>query len=469
MPEGRNPVAAVHYYYLLKSDDKKLGEVWSRLSGGAGGGEGGLKSLPATEAQPGELCSIVHRIEASGLDLCLATLPGIAVVEAVYHAAENERLNDRWRAALKQLNGDRDRVLSGDVSLFSETTLLVTGEHPGEEVAAAACEVTGIDDVLASSLDPATAGGGSPRLLCLPEDSGARRAYYALAADNANAVLSTIFPEVDSQIRKIDYSASYFEQQRLTIAQERSEADKQVGALLHRQIVAGKGRPKTTEMLEEQITSLSKIYGVLATDSLLIRDSGEQLENDIHGLDRSLGSILSRAAWSEDEIGAHYSALFNGKLADIRDETRNLDFSRENARAAVEIVRTEVEIMRAGEDAAIQSQTRELLHRSLTLQQERLALRVAATFVEFVLVFYYVLKSWEGVVGTESFEQIPSFLRMLVVLMISGGTAIGTHFVAQGLQRRKLKGRSLFWLVLAVGTVVSATAVMIIATVTSAR
>ncbi|MEK7816956.1 MAG: hypothetical protein AAB281_01740, partial [Actinomycetota bacterium] len=135
----------------------------------------------------------------------------------------------------------------------------------------------------------------------------------------------------------------------------------------------------------------------------------------------------------------------------------------------VEIVRTEVEIMRAGEDAAIQAQTRELLHRSLMLQQERMALRLAATFVEFVLVFYYVLKSWEGVVGIETFERIPSLLRMLVVFMIAGGTALGTHFVAQGLQRRKFESKTLLWLLLALVAIVSAAAMMIIVTMTSAR
>lgn len=467
MPEGRNPVAAVHYFYLLKSDDARLREVWSQLSGDSTGGKASV-SIPEAGSQPADLRSIVHSVETDGLDLCLASLPGIAVIEAIYRAQDEKNIAGRWRAVLKPVEADRERVLSGG-ALFSETTLLVTGECLTEEVASAASEVTGIDSVLASSLDSAIAGGENPQLLCLPMDNGSRRAFYALAAENPDGILATVFPDIDSQIRKIDYSSSYFEQQRLTISQERSDADRKVGALLHRQIVAGEKQPRTAATLEEQIASLSKTYGILATDSLLIRDSGEQLENDINRLDRSLGSILSRAAWSEDEIGAHYLEKFRDKLADIRDEARNHDFSRENARAAVEIVRTEVEIMRAGEDAAIQAQTRELLHRSLMLQQERMALRLAATFVEFVLVFYYVLKSWEGVVGTEAFEQIPSFLRMLVVFMISGGTALGTHFAAQGLQRRKLKGRSLFWLALAVGVVVSAAAIMIIVTVTSAR
>lgn len=470
MPEGKNAVVAIHYYYLLKSNEKSLGETWSLLLDRAGG-EAEKQEPPGSLAgETGEHCRIVKSADGRDFDLRLAVLPGLAVVEAVYRDGTDGDLAAHWRGALKRLDGDRERVLTGGVSLFGETTLLVAGDRSEDEVKSAALEAAGAGKALVSHLNPEVAGDGKPLLLFLPGAGGEKRDYYALAAAATDTIVFTTFPELASLIRKIDRSASYFEVQRNTITDERSDTDRQVGSLLHRQVVAGKEASKTPEKLEQQVNDLSKMYGVLATDSLLIRNSQEQLETELRQYGRTFGALLSPGG--KDETGSYFASIFNTELEAIRDEIRNLDFSRENARAAIEIVRTEVELLRAGEDVAIQSQTRELLLRSLTLQQERMALRVAATFVEFVLVFYYVLKSWESIAGGETFNRIPALLRILVVALIAGGTAMGTHYVAQAIQHRNLKESRtgiIIWLSVAVAALLLAATIMVIVTVTSSQ
>ena len=232
-----------------------------------------------------------------------------------------------------------------------------------------------------------------------------------------------------------------------------------MGSLLHRQVVGGTAEARGAAILENQITSLSRMFGVLATDALLIRQSSDSISRDIKRLTREfrqLGGPLD----GPNEIGEYYLSRFNADLAEAEAERRNLDFARQNAQAAIEVVRTQVEILRAGEEAAIQQQSQEILSRSLVLQKERLALQVAAGFIEFVLVYYYVLKSWEDIAGAEAFDRISVPLRALVVGAFSGSVAVGTHYLAQVLQRESWKSRG-FWISAAVLVLSAAFMVML--------
>ena len=215
-----------------------------------------------------------------------------------------------------------------------------------------------------------------------PDLTDGGRDYYAIAAVDPQTFTATIFPEMDSLIKKLGRTARYFEQQRQTIVSERADVDREVGALLHRQVVTDTTGAVGAALLEDQIVSLSRMFGMLATDSLLVRRSSEGISRYIKQLNRELKAIT--VPGSSDEIGAHYINHFSLDLAETHAESHNLDFSRQNAQAAIEVVRTQVEIMRAGEEAAIQQQSQEILSRSLVLQKERLALQVAAGFVEFV-------------------------------------------------------------------------------------
>lgn len=465
MPESRASIAAVHYYYLLKDEEDALRQIWSGLAlktGDAAAPKAALDMAPSG-GEPASRCTVVHRVEGTDLDLCLAMLPDLAVVEAIYRERGQGASHRLWPAALKRIETDRDKALAGGIPVFGETTLLVAPGEPESELVPAAVAAAGARQALVSELRPELAGGGSPLLVNLPGPGGEARGYFALAAAEADEILSTAFPEADSAIKKLNHSVPYFGQQRTTIAGERAEVDRQVGSLLHRRVVAGKGADKQADKLEQQIASLSKMYGVLATDSLLMQQAGDRLAADMQLLNRAFEFLLSREAGARNEIGEHYLAVFGSERGAVQSEAQSLNSSRENTKAAIEIVRTEVELLRAGEDAAIQSQTKELLLRSLTLQQERMALRVAATFVEFVLVFYYILKSWEGIVGVATFERIPSSLRLAVVAAIAGGTAAGTHFVAQAVQRRSWRNIAILTAV-AVVAFTLATLTMVVAT-----
>ncbi|MHB8858495.1 MAG: hypothetical protein ACYC6Z_03285 [Thermoleophilia bacterium] len=487
MPGTADRLAAVHFYYLLKSDDEELHKLWSALTGGAP--RPAAPELEFLEEGNGEEgsgggCRIVHRVESGATGVCLMSLPDLSVIEVSYPAGEGA-LEEVWRQASAAIEADRARLSEQASGVFGETTVLV-GPALGataEDMRAAAGYA---GPVLSSNLTPGTipdAAAAGPLLLAhFPGHSRGGRDFYAVASDDPAVFIDNVFPLMDSLIKKLIRTASYFEQQRQTIASERSEVDRDVGSLLHRQVVGGAaaasaaggvsapGAPEDSgaASLEGQINALSRMFGMLATDSLLIRQSSESMAGDIKLLQGEFAR-LGNAGGNEpggnnagaNEISGHYLGRFNADLAEAKAEAKKLEFARQNAQAAIEVVRTQVEILRAGEEAVIQQQSQEILSRSLVLQKERLALQVAAGFIEFVLVFYYVLKSWEGIAGTETFDHVSRLARFVVVGAFSGSAAIGTHYLAQVLQRDSLKSRGLWFsvavLVLSAGAMVMLT------------
>lgn len=456
-------LTAVHYIYLLKEDQEDMSRLWASLTEAAQGQVASSPALGLTETEKGPegYCHIVHRARGADLELCLVMLADLAAIQIIYHGDAQGTLAEKWSSTMELVVTDRQRLQEHGVTVFGETTLLVAPGESSPEFAEAAAALIGAASVLETDLDPELARGGRPALLCLLGHGQAGRDFYALAADDPEAVTATIFPQVDSLIKKLSRAAAYFEEQRNTIIKERTEVDRDVGALLHQQVVAGRQDTADTTGLEQRIEALSRMFGILATDSLLVRQAGDRLEHDIAQLDQVLGRLVGGTA-GVDEIGAHFLATFRSELGSAREEAAHLEFSRQNAQAAIEVVRIQVELLRAGEGAAIQEQTRQLLSRSVVLQKERLVLQVAAGFVEFVLVFYYVLKSWEGVVGTVPVEQIAPIMRLIVVGGFSASAAVGTHFLAQTMQSRSYRSLGLW---ISIACLVLSFAAMVILTI----
>ncbi|MHB1390292.1 MAG: hypothetical protein ACYCXF_03525 [Thermoleophilia bacterium] len=441
MAADSHPLALVHYFYLLRDDQDDLQRLWQGLAAGTACQPVSSPSLDlgggALESTDG--CRTIDRMQGEGLDLRLLMMPDLSVVQACYRQPAGDDQEETWRQGLRRLQADRERFAADGITVFGETTLLVSDTAAGGFEARAAA-VMSAGTILQSDLNPAT-GGDHPLLLNLLDHGDPARELYALASTDPDTVINTLFPQTDALIKKLGRTATWFEEQRRTIVDERAGVDRDVGALLHRQVVSATQSAADTRRLEEQIDSLSRMFGVLATDSQLVRQSSESLERDISLLDQSLAPLLGDGV---NEIGSHYLESFGRELAATRDEARNLDFSRANAQAAIEVVRTQVELLRAREEVAIQEQTRELLTRSVLLQKERLSLQVAAGFIEFVLVFYYLLKSWEGIVGLGPVEHISPLLRLIVIGSLSASTSVGTHFLAQTFSSHSWRSRGLW-------------------------
>lgn len=470
------PIIAAHYFYFLKEDRESLRQLWSYLDSDAG----------ADQAQPGLTgqledtnlqvhgCSVLHCARQGELDFCLAMLPDLAVIEIISRSQAGPS-SESWRKFLSQVDDYRGRATADGLSLFGETTLLITvdesdavfadiardltdecqspggvldmtspGGIPGQLQPANSSPLTSNRSPMVSDLDPDLCGGGQPRLYMIPGPEAAPVDHYALAAADPERVATVLFPAQDALQKGLSRSASYFSQQRQTIVDERADVDSRVGALLHKQVVTTDADHPETASLEINIANLSRMFGLLATDSLLMRQADKRLEQDLGSYKASLGAVMSRAAGTADEIGEHFLGQFEAELKAVRNVIRDLDYSRQNAEAAIEVIRTQIELLRAREGALIQDQTKGLLGQMIRLQEEGLAIQVAAGVIEFVLIFYYVLISWEHLLGIEAAEHIPPLLRMLPVLILAGGGAIGTHYLARSIKNKTWRNTGLW-------------------------
>ncbi|MHB0866352.1 MAG: hypothetical protein ACYC6B_01170 [Thermoleophilia bacterium] len=456
MAAKSQPLAVIHYFYLLKEDREDLQKLWQGLAAGVGGRPQPAPSMDLGETGLGspDSCRIIDQLEGEDLDLRLLMMSDLSVVQVCYREPAADDLSESWRGGLERLRADRESITADGITVFGETTLLVSITAAGGFAARAAAVVSAAT-LLQSDLKPAM--GGDPAVLVnLLDHDDRERDFYALATADPDTIITTLFPQTDALIKKLGRTTAWFEQQRRTIVDERAGVDRDVGSLLHRQVVVGAQSAPDTLRLEQQIDALSRMFGVLATDSQLVRQSAESLERDISLLEQSFIPLLGEG---QDEIGGHYMEAFGRELAAARDEARNLDFSRINAQAAIEVVRTQVELLRAREEVAIQEQTRELLTRSVLLQKERLSLQVAAGFIEFVLVFYYLLKSWEGIVGMEPVEHISPLLRLIVIGSLSASTSVGTHFLAQTFSSHSWRSRGLW---ISIAFIVASFAAMVV-------
>lgn len=435
-------ITAAHYIYLLK-DGEDLPRVWSAITRGAELAPSEPFSLGLTPEygkhhQHG--CLIVTRTGIDRREVCLGMLPDLAVIEIKYRG--DPGTESEWSKVLERIESDRRDANVEDATTLGESSLLISGELSEDDLVAVAGKAFPDSHLLLSDVDPSIGGGDQPLWAFVMPAQRRARDYFVLAADDPDTLVESLLPEVDSIIKKLSKTAKFFAHQRQTIVKERAAVDKEVAAILHARVVSS-NETYDPEKLEGDIASLSRMFGVLATDSQLVRQAMEQIEKDRHRLDHALSPILSSRS-VRNEAADFFLTRYDSELANARAEGASLDFSRGNAQAAIEVVRTQVDLLRAGEEAALQVQTKEILDRSLLLQEERLALQVAAGFVEFVLIFYYTLKSWEGVAGHEAFDQVPPLLRLVVVAGVAAGATIGTHSLADTIQHKKMNKGVLF-------------------------
>lgn len=436
MTDKQGGIIAAHYIFLLK-DDEDIPHIWSALTRGA---DVAAKPFSLDLAGGGGRhhshgCSIINRAAENGREVCLGMLPELAVIVVKYQGRPGVPAQSLWSEVLAEVEADRERALGDETTVMGETTLLVTGELPEPDLLAAAAGLFPDGQLLMTEIDHTVGGGENPLWAYVYVRRHGARDFFVLSADQPGSLVESLLPEVDSLIKNLDKTVKYFAHQRQTIVKERLKVDQEVAAILHERVVSGKSTLDPGR-LEQEIAGLSRMFGVLATDSHLVRQSAENIARDRQRLDRALAR-LQRGQGARHDATGHFYNRYETELANIVDEVASLDFSRGNAQAAIEVIRTQVELLRAGEEAALQAQTKEILDRSLLLQEERLALQVAAGFIEFVLVFYYTLRSWEGVVGQEIVDHVSPLLRLVIIAGIAAGATIGTHSLASSIQQKK--------------------------------
>ncbi len=218
------------------------------------------------------------------------------------------------------------------------------------------------------------------------------------------------FPIFDFSIHKLHMERDYFKNQRTWIIKEKGEIDKTVGDLLHMRIVGETLNPEYIESLEKAIDTISTEYAILVNDGHQIRKARTTLEEDIEEVYRHLEVFGSPPEEGLKILGD--SMKLKEKL--MEDET-SISYAIKNTKTAMDTVRTTVDLLRSREN--------------IFLQEEAISFQVAAGVLEFIIIFYYSIASWEHLIGTERLDFIPPPVRFISVFLFATFSVVMTHFV----------------------------------------
>ena len=90
-------------------------------------------------------------------------------------------------------------------------------------------------------------------------------------------------------------------------------------------------------------------------------------------------------------------------------------------KAAIDVVQTQVDLMRSKESVELQRQFNLVLAQNVDLQRKSLTLQIAAGFVEFIVIAYYSLSIWKNLSDPNIFHHIPAILTLIIAGLVWPG------------------------------------------------
>lgn len=234
------------------------------------------------------------------------------------------------------------------------------------------------------------------------------------------------------------------------VDRERAQLDRQLNRILHTDLVNELHQAHIIEAYEEHLDSLSTAYGKIVNDYALIQDGYQRLTALLEQLGQQLVQEPS-CRFSEDTKQQMYQPF--ERMAEELSRTLNeLRFSRESHQAAIEVVRSRIELLLSKENIATQSQIRSLMEINTAVQKQSLTFQFAAGLIEFIVLAYYSHSLWKAL-APDAYHAIAGWIQLVFVILFSGTTVYMTHLLAEYLQgdkhvKQKLLFFSLFLLVI---------------------
>jgi len=170
-------------------------------------------------------------------------------------------------------------------------------------------------------------------------------------------------------------------------------------------------------ILEKEIDDLSKAYEKIANYRYMLKNAQNTIKEDLRRLETCLSSFYIKSPESK------YITTHKDFLEQLKVEDGHLSVSLEGIKMAIDVVDTKVGLLRGKESLMLQKQTQKL-------QEEGTSLALASSFIEFILVFYYSLASWEHLATAEVLHRIPIVLQATLIGAFSLMAVICTHYLA---------------------------------------
>jgi hypothetical protein len=263
----------------------------------------------------------------------------------------------------------------------------------------------------------------------------AHHVYYACQPQDFDSSTLHLFnqglPLIEAGYLELRMISRLLRERSRMVEQELRDLDQQLSRILHTHLVTEQKESNQAEELEEQIQALSSAYGMLATDMNLINEGRRRLQRKWERFQTRLGR--ERALVIDDDQLGILGQPFLDTLDNLNELSQTLITTRDSHQAAINVVRSRIDIMNSRTNIATQDKIRELMELNTAIQKQGLAFQLAAGLIEFIVLAYYSHSLWKNLVHN-AYDNIPAVYQFIAVLLFSSLTTYLTHLLAEYVQ-----------------------------------
>lgn len=408
------------YYYSLASDVNIFEPLIKELqAGGISLVNGSFLSEGQTDNRAGNQCRLL-------------SLENMSVL-----TVEIKQAQGSWSSYLEEMTVMEEK--SGVISdfLLGQVTVLTASDQDWNIVLEQGEELTHLQAVIKLKLNR----GHLARLnWAWPHD----QAFYICNLEEENRLDSRLLeqglPLLEARLIKLHRIASLFRERQHAVIYEKEELDHKLSAVLHSNLVPEQAQQIETDDLELQVQELSASYGMLAGNYRIILEGASKLTSLISGVQRKLKNEPSFASNGES-IDSFLSPYFK-RLEGLKSTSEALQISHQNHQAAIDVVRSKIDLLMSRENIKLQTSIKELLEVNIAIQKQSLTLQVSAGLIEFIVLAYYSLSIWKYL-SPDAFHKVPAWGQFCLIMSFAGVVVYATHLIAERMQGHRHINRKL--------------------------
>jgi hypothetical protein len=169
---------------------------------------------------------------------------------------------------------------------------------------------------------------------------------------------------------------------------EKKAMDQTIGQVLHGQVVMTGAEEEKIGFLENHIENLGRSFAALGSNYLVVKNMESVLEKQLTAINRAVRSLTGDRDIMDGPL-AEFGQWIRKKADKCKNAAEELAMSRDNAKAAAEMVQTQVSLARTREEVALQNQMQSMLRQNEYFQHRnkktstRLILSGLAMFTVF--------------------------------------------------------------------------------------
>ncbi|HWP95942.1 MAG TPA: hypothetical protein VN426_03760 [Syntrophomonadaceae bacterium] len=330
-----------------------------------------------------------------------------------------------WDAYISSMEEWEEQARVADNDLLAKVTVLCGSDSGWEELLVPARGICPYRDIVSFSIQKG-------QLARLDWKWPRGRAYYLFQQDEVSPSLERFFssslPLLEAGLIRLNMVSNLYRDRNTTILKEINGCDSRLSNILHTQLVSEQAAGKRVGELEEQVQELSSSYGILAGDYSMIQEGVSRLNGLMDAVMIQIkGERFFKLA--NDVQDAIFSP-YNRRLTELKNTIDDLRASRENHQAAIDVVRSRIDIMLSRENIETQERIKHLMEINTSIQQQSLTFQIAAGIIEFIVLAYYSHSLWKNL-AHGAYDLVPPGVQLIMVVLFSWTTVYCTHLIAE--------------------------------------